>query len=84
MVRYSGSALGLVMSKNLTTSQSPSSSSWKSKLAYVTFGLVIAQGSHFIHQMYLKTQITDILLFYCSEYVLNAATVSLLISLRNA
>lgn len=81
MVRYSGSALGLAMSKKLTTT---TSQSWKSNLVYVTFGLIIAQGSQFIHQMYLKTRITDILLFYCSEYVLNAVTVSLLISLRNA
>merc|ERR1719288_432364 len=63
MVRYSGSALGLALSKKSTTT---TSQSWKSNLVYVTLGLIIAQGSQFIHQMYLKTRITDILLFYCS------------------
>ena len=79
MVRYSGAALGLALSK---TSHHLETRPWTSKITSVVLGLLIGQTSHYIHQFYLKSQ-NDMFLFYSGEYVLNMVTVILLISLTN-
>ena len=81
MVRYSGAALGLALSK--TSHLQSESRSWTMKLVSVILGLIIGQAANFAHQIYLKPLQSDLTTFYACEYLLNFFTVSSLISLTN-
>ena len=81
MVRYSGAALGLALSK--TSHLQGEYRSWTMKLVSVILGLLIGQAANFAHQTYLKPLQSDLTTFYACEYLLNFFTVSSLISLTN-
>ena len=81
MVRYSGAALGLALSK--TSHLHGESRSWTMKLVSAITGLLIGQAANIAHQIYLKPLQNDLTTFYACEYLLNFFTVSSLISLTN-